>query len=192
MAFKERLVVDADQDSTTALGGFNKKTGKPNPTQIEGYFLGSKSIPSPKARSGVSLLHILQTAKGNWGVWGKTDLDRKIAGVVPGTMIRIVQKGTVKTPNGEMYKFQVLVDEENVIAVDAPSAVAPQDAVEDDVPISFASVDDAEETLVDEDEALPDEVVPVAPPVRAARPAAPSAASQAKVQALLAQRRAAK
>ena len=196
MAFKE--LADMDCDSTTALGGFNKKTGKPNPTKAEGYLIGSKDVPSTKSKTGFAKLHIIQTAKGNLGIWGKTDLDRKMLAVEPGCMIRITQNGTVPTGKGnDMYKFKVEVDEENRIEVaGAPSGDAPEsDPSQDDVdmPQEPAEEEQAEETPLDEDEQQPDVVPPTRPAAPARRAAAaPSATSQAKVQELLNKRRAAK
>lgn len=116
MAFKE--VQDLGCDATVKLGGVDKKTGKKNPTQVEGYFLGTREIDSKFSRTGKAALHVLQTPKGNVGVFGKTDLDRKMNAVTPGTMIRITQKGSVPTNKGnDMLKFTVEVDEDNRIEV---------------------------------------------------------------------------
>jgi hypothetical protein len=115
MGFKE--IQDLNADTTISLGGVNKKTNKPNPTKVEGYYLGKRQVESKKAKSGYAYLYIFQTPKGNLGVWGKTDLDRKMTAAVPGTMIRITQSGMLSTPNGDMYKFKVEVDSENTIEV---------------------------------------------------------------------------
>lgn len=117
MAFKQVAAVDAD--TTTAVGGVNRKTGKKNPTSVEGYYIGSKQVDSPKAKSGKAYLYILQTPKGNLGVWGKTDMDKKMQQVTPGNMIRITHSGMQATPNGEMYKYTVEQDDTNVIEVAA-------------------------------------------------------------------------
>lgn len=112
MGFKE--VSSLDADNAVALGGVNKKTGKKNPTSVEGYYLGKREVESKRGKSN---LHFLQTPKGNLGLWGKTDLDRKLAGVNPGTMIRATHVGMQATPNGEMYKYKVEVDSDNTIEV---------------------------------------------------------------------------
>lgn len=173
MAFTE--VQDLDSDKTTALGGFNKTTGKANPTKAEGYFIGSKDVASKKARSGFAKLHILQTEDGKLGIWGKTDLDRKMQGVTPGTMVRITQNGKQATPNGDMYKYKVEVDASNTIEVNVGTANRANEDTSD--------APDSEE-LVEEEEVL-DEPTPTraSKPARAATP--PNAADQAKVQALL-------
>lgn len=117
MAFKE--VSSLDADVTVALGGINRKTGKKNPTSAEGYYLGNRPVTN---KTGESKLHFLQTPKGKLGVWGKTDMDKKLASVVPGTMIRISFTGMQPTPKGDMYKFKVEVDDANTIEVNAATA----------------------------------------------------------------------
>lgn len=112
MSFKE--VTSLDAEVTISLGGVNKKTGKKNPTSIEGYYLGHRIVENKK---GEGKIHFFQTPKGNVGVWGKTDSDRKLSGVTPGTMTRISFDKMQPTPNGEMYKYKVEVDGDNTIEV---------------------------------------------------------------------------
>lgn len=151
MAFKE--VLDLSADTTIALGGVNKKTGKANPTQVEGYYLGKKQVEDRKKKSGFSYIYILQTPKGNIGVWGKTNLDQKMVAAVPGTMLRITQSGTVPTPNGDMYKFKVEFDADNTIEVaglessdSSSSSSSNEDSNEDN---SYASAGSDEEETTD-------------------------------------------
>lgn len=115
MAFKE--VQSLEADVTIALGGRNKKTGKDNPKSVEGYYLGKREVASAKSRNGKASIYYFQTSKGNVGVWGKTDLDRKMGSVTPGNMTRITQSGTRPTPNGDMYTYKVEQDTENSIEV---------------------------------------------------------------------------
>lgn len=117
MGFQEVTTLDAEV--VISLGGINKKTGKKNPGTVEGYYLGSRKVESKRAKNGFSYIHFLQTAKGNVGVWGKTDLDRKLTLVTPGTMIRASHSGMQTTPNGEMYKYKVELDKDNTIEVSA-------------------------------------------------------------------------
>lgn len=152
MGFEE--VNDLSTDNVIALGGFNRKTKKDNPTSIEGYYLGSRKVASPKSKTGFASIHVFQTPKGNVGVWGKTDMDRKMGSAIPGVMTKIVFDKMVPTPNGEMYKFKVLLDKENTIEV-AELSAGSSDAGEDN---SFESADteadeEAETEEVDEDEA---------------------------------------
>lgn len=112
MAFKE--VASLDAEVTIAIGKKNKQTGKPYPNQAEGYYLGNRKVQN---RKGESTLHFLQTPKGNLGVWGTTDLDRKLRQVTPGTMVQITFAGMKQTPNGDMYSYKVAQDTENTIEV---------------------------------------------------------------------------
>lgn len=115
MGFK--TVTSLDAENTVALGGVNKKTGKKNPTSIEGYYLGSRQVPSTKSKNGLAAIHFFQTSKGNIGVWGKTDLDKKLSQVKLGTMTKVEQSGMKSTKNGDMYMYQVMFDEDNTIEV---------------------------------------------------------------------------
>lgn len=183
MAFKE--VIDLNCENTISLGGSNKKTGKANPTKIEGYYLGRRSIEDTKKASGVSYIYIFQTQKGNVGVWGKTDLDRKMLTVQAGNMVRVTQTGMKETKNAPMYVYKVEHDPENTIDV---SGLSGDNGNSDDLGTSSGSFglgEDAyeEETDLGDDSAL-DEVTPsraVAP--RAA--VAVGADRAAQVQALL-------
>lgn len=107
--FKE--VSDLSSDTAVTLGGFNKKTRKDNPTSVEGYYLGSREVTN---KLGTAQLHFFQTPKGNVGVWGKTDLNRKLGGVTVGTMVRASFDRMAPTPTGEMYKYKVEVDSDNI------------------------------------------------------------------------------
>lgn len=184
MAFRE--ILDLDCETAISLGGFNKKQRKDNPTQIEGYFIGSKIVDSAKSKTGKAYLHIFQTAEGNVGVWGKTDLDRKMSSVVPGVMTRASFTGMAPSKNGEMYKFKVLQDSENRIDVDTgpkntPVQVEAQESDEDYV-ASDESDDSSDEEALDE--------APVARPVAPKVPLkTPSADRQAAIQALLKNRK---
>lgn len=119
MGFKE--VQGLDADVTVALGKKNKETGKPYPKTAEGYYLGSRTVENKR---GESKLHFLQTPDGNLGVWGTTDLNRKLSQVVPGTMIRITSTGTKAVPNGEMYTYKVELDTDNSIDVSLIAAAS--------------------------------------------------------------------
>jgi hypothetical protein len=111
LGFKELSSLDADV--TVALGK-KDKTGKPYPKQAEGFYLGSRTVENKR---GESKLHFLQTAKGNLGVWGTTDLNRKLGQAPVGSMVRVTSTGTKPTPNGDMYTYKVEVDSENTIEV---------------------------------------------------------------------------
>lgn len=183
MSFKE--VVDLDCETAISLGGFNKKQRKDNPTVIEGYFIGSKIVDSPKSKDGKAKLHIFQTSEGNVGVWGKTDLDRKMLSVSPGSMTRASFAGMAPSKNGEMYKYKVVQDLENTIDV----AISPRNApgeTSEEYDHTQDQVDSLEELSNIE---IEDDEVNEAPAPRPIAPKvplkAPSADRQAAIQALL-------
>lgn len=118
MGFKE--VASLDAEVCIAIGKTDKQ-GKPYPKQAEGYYIGKRQVEGKRA---VSNLHFLQTAKGNLGVWGTTDLDRKLLQIHPGTMVRITSTGTKPTPNGDMYTYKVEQDSSNTIDVQSLSDMA--------------------------------------------------------------------
>lgn len=122
MGFKE--VASLDADVTVALGKRDKKTGKAYPKSAEGYYLGSRKV---KSRKGDSVLHFLQTKTGNLGVWGTTDLNRKLSQVPAGTMVRVTSTGMKPTPNGDMYVYKVEQDTDNSIEVNLAQETAPAD-----------------------------------------------------------------
>lgn len=182
MAFK--AVQDLGTDTTIALGGFNKTARKDNPTTLTGYFLGSRQVDSPKSKTGKAYIHVFQTPTGNIGVWGKTDLDRKIQAAQPGALTRVSFDGMMKIPGkNDMYKYKVEVDTDDTIEVTAPQAVSPAIIQESEFSGAgtFGDVDGAYDGEDDVD-AEPAYVAPKAPAV-AAR--APTAEQQAKVNALL-------
>lgn len=125
MAFKQ--VTDLDAENTVSIGGVNRKTGKQNPTSVEGYYLGSREVDSKKSKTGKCSIYYFQTPKGNLAVWGKTDMDRKMSGVIAGTMTRVSFDKMVPTPNGEMYKYKVEFDPDNTIEVTTLSSGAGND-----------------------------------------------------------------
>lgn len=160
MAFK--TVTDLNADTTISIGGVNKKTGKKNPTSIEGYLLGSREVPDRKKKSGVSFIHVFQTAQGNVGVWGKTDMDRKIGAVSPGTMTRVSFDRMVPTPNGDMYKYKIEFDEDNTVEVPGtPGIAVPRSSVRaassDDVAAYEGSADDQHSSYSQDEENLDQE-----------------------------------
>lgn len=153
MGFKEVTTLDAD--TTITIGGVVKKTGKKNPTNIEGFYLGKREVTGGKfTRPGKKdSIYFLRTADGNVGVWGKTDLDRKMNSVTPGAMIRISYAGTTPTPNGDMHKYKVEVDMSNTIEVDdyATTTNVDEDNAEDDRE-AVGGYEDGPEVDEDEDD----------------------------------------
>lgn len=171
MAFRE--VQSLNPDTTISLGGTNRKTNKVNPTQVEGYYMGSRKVDDNKKKSGFSYIHVFQTSKGLLGVWGKTDMDRKVTAVDPGTMTRVTATGTRPTPNGDMYVFKVELDSDNVIEVVGGGA---------DAEAEHGGDSDTGERYESAPALQEDEEIETA---NAAQLAADQAAKKARVQALL-------
>lgn len=174
MGFKQ--VLDLEASKCISLGGVDKNTGQKNSTSAEGYFIGTRQTDS---KYGPGKLHILNTPEGNLGVWGKTDMDRKLSGVAAGTMIRITYTGEVPSNKGNpMKKFKVEVDNDNCLDV---SGLNTNPAVSADEEEEERGLDEAE---FDQ----PDETVPTynAPPSRPTP--APSPDRQKRVQDLVAGR----
>ena len=175
---------DLSTDTTVQLGGTNKKTGKPNPKSIEGYYLGAKTTQSD---FGEGKLHIFQTASGNVGVWGKSHSNRLLASEHIGQMVKLSFTGMGKAQKGRAapYVYELLFDAENTIEV-ASDSIETFGEVEAEVTTEeVGSYDESEDSEVDSEE----EVLDVAPPARPTMPkraaTAPSPEARAKVQALL-------
>lgn len=183
MGFKE--VASLDCDVSIQLGGTDRKTGKAHPTSIEGYYLGSNNVPSPKAKSGFSKLHIFQTNKGNVGVWGKTNLDRKLASAGVGTMTRVTYTGMQETKNNPMYVYKVEADSDNTIDVGGLVAASSESDVGEDYSASYGSDEFEGESDVGEETAALDEAPPSRPSAPRKAATTPNAAQQARVQAML-------
>lgn len=170
-------VASLDADNVIALGGtrVDKKTGKTvnNPTSIEGYYLGARKVQST---TGESTLHFFQTANGNVGVWGKTDLDKKLGTIEKGVMAYVQFTGKKKVPRGSMYTFSVEFDPDLSIPVsglelasDSGADEVTEDVIDsDDDAVNFS--EEAEASSDDEDSAAE---------------AAAAADRAAKVQAML-------
>lgn len=153
MGFKE--ISDLSADLTVSIGGTNRKTGKKNPNRIEGYYLGKREVNDAKKKSGKSYIYFFQTPDGNVGVWGKTDMDRKMTGVTVGAMAFIEFDKMQATPNGEMYKYRVGVDLDNTIEVDTLPMGATSAGPE-------GFTDESRGTLIDEDEEVDDDTASAA------------------------------
>lgn len=183
MALQE--VVSLEADITLSLGKLNKKTGKTDPKSVEGYYLGNREVDT---KLGKSLIHFFQTSKGNVGVWGATDLNRRLASVSPGTMAKAEFVGTKPTPRGDMRAFKVYQDKANFIDVEV-NTEAP--VAYDDAASSYDNTNDSEDDSSDSsyeaNDDLPQGNTYVAAPTLQASTANKTTALEraAKVQALL-------
>lgn len=167
MAFKK--VVTLSTDKAIQLGG------KDAPTSVLGYYLGAKNVESD---FGPGKLHVFQTAEGNIGVWGKSNLNAQLSEGLIGQMCQVQFSGMGKAQKGRKppYLFTVEHDEDDTI--DVSSVTASSASEEPD----YGDNADGE---VGEEETYADEV-----PVKRASPpktpaSAPDAARTARVSALL-------
>lgn len=187
MAFEK--INSLDSDVSINLGGVNKKTGKPNPKTVEGYYLGTKTgIPNKFNAEKPDCLHILQTPKGNVGVWGKSHLNPQMSKAIPGCMVRISFTGTRPSKKGnDQLLFTVEQDTNNSINVEslATSEDTGYSASEEysEGTNAEGSDDSVGEVFGSLQEGLDNPYIPPVAPKAAAK--APDAARQAKVAALL-------
>lgn len=167
--------------STISLGGINKKTGKPNPTSVEGYYLGSRQTPDKLKKNGFEYIHSLQTAKGIVDVWGKTDLNMKLLKIIAGTMVRVSHTGTTRpTPKGDMQVYKVEADTANTIAVATENGDLNAGSA------GYGEDENGDNGEDDEDDGAALDEAPVARASAPRNPArTPDAAAQAKARALL-------
>lgn len=178
MGFKE--VMDLDAERIISLGGFDKKTRKANQDQIEGYFLGSKKIASTKNKSGVAYIHIFKTAEGQLGVWGKTDMDRKLLNQPIGNMVRLTCIGQVPTKNGDMYKYKLEVDSDNIIDTSTIISKGFSSGADEEYDEEYLTGDYDSDEEAEEEDLSPEPLVGLS-----ARSAMSAAEKKAKVQELL-------
>lgn len=162
MAYEK--MADLGTDTVSALGGTNSKTGKPNPSQVEGYYLGARSVVTS---TGASVIHVFQTPKGNEGVWGTKKLNDNLTRTVVGKMVLVKYKGKIKITGGKtQHTYEFFIDKSNAIEVD--TLPEGNSIVEDE---DMTDTDDSTDNTDDEDAAQTAALV--------------AAERQAKVQALL-------
>lgn len=177
MAFQPKSTLIAD--SYTALGGVNKKTGKPNPKAIEGFYLGSKQVDSDLSRTGKAWHHFFKNSSGTVGVYGKTDLDRRLDTKDVGYLLRVTCTGStpIKGKN-DMYTFSVDIDPDQRM---------------DSASLPSLSDDAYEQPAADDEPSGIEDDVDMPPPARSTAPTnparTPSLADQERVNAILNSRR---
>lgn len=176
MSYKTKL--DPSASKTIQVGG-KGADGTRNPTEIEGYYLGAKETDG---QYGPGKLHIFQTSEGNVGVWGKSNSNRLLTGDLVGQMVKLTFTGMSKPAKGKRpaYLYQVQHDPENTIDASGIDLNASEDS--DNLP-DYGGEEDSD-VFGDESNDYEEPIIQraVAPKVAAK---APSAAQQAKVQALL-------
>lgn len=108
MAYEK--LTDLGTDQVFALGhGDDKKE------QVEGYYLGSRTVTTS---NGPSTIHVFQTPKGNVGVWGTKKLNDNLGNNTRGSMLLIQYKGKVKLQGGKtQHTYEFNIDRDNTIEV---------------------------------------------------------------------------
>lgn len=113
MAYEK--ATDLSCDVVYKIGGINSETNKPNPKQLEGYYLGKRTTENA---NGTSTIHVFQTPKGNEGAWGTADLNTKLSGVALGTKVKIEYGEKKKLQGGKTkHIYNVYFDKEDTIEV---------------------------------------------------------------------------
>jgi hypothetical protein len=172
-----KKVIDLNADSTFKF----EKPGQ----ELEGYYIGSKTVNSGM---GPSKLHVLQTAEGSVGAWGSAQLDAKLAQIQaenPGAKVFIKYTKKIKVPKGMMKVFEVEYDDEDRIDVggtqvnfrDAsePEAEEAEEGAEEQQEEEGAEAEAADEPAEEEQQEEEQEEEQPAPKQQAAKTPAPAA-----------------
>src|SRR5665213_1974248 len=108
MAYQK--LTDLGTDQVFALG-----IGEGKLNQIEGYYLGGRTV---ETANGPSVIHVFQTPKGNVGVWGTKKLNDKLGGSNRGVMTLVTYKGKIKLQGGKtQHTYEFMIDPDNIIEV---------------------------------------------------------------------------
>lgn len=173
MAFKKKPSLDVD--NVFKLGGVDKK-GKACPKQIEGFYVGSRTVEGDQ---GTSTIHVFQTAKGKLGIWGSKTLNTTLSADDIGYMVRVTYLGKKKLTKGRtQHMYDIEIDE------DQRSEEAASDESEDEGLEASDESEDSEDTE-DEEEVESEEDEEPAPALAASS----AAERKAKVQALVNKRK---
>lgn len=157
------------------LGGTNKKTGKPNPTRLEGYFIRVEERINKFNKDKPQKFYVFQTAEGDVGLYGTAGIDREMRKATPGRMTLVIETGeTLDTGKGNPMKVYVVKqDKSNAIEVD--NETPSYDSLD---------LDDSGAELEEEEELAPVVHKAVAAPIRAVASNLDSE-RRARVQAML-------
>lgn len=107
MAYKKKPSLDVE--TVLKLGGVDKN-GKAYPKQIEGFYVGARTVENEQ---GISTIHVFQTAKGNVGIWGSKTLNTTLSGNDVGYMVRVTYLGKKKLTKGRtQHMYDIEIDED--------------------------------------------------------------------------------
>jgi len=166
--------IDLVAENTIQLGGLNKKTGKPNPVSVTGYYLGAREVVTDY---GTGKLHIFLTSEGQTGVWGKSHSNRLLTADLVGQKVELKFTGMGKPQKGKAAPFTFVLnhDPEDTVSVGSIAPVSTDEQEPD-----YSETEDFNE--VEEDE------VTFTPSSRGSA-STPTQQQVDKVQALLGKRR---
>lgn len=172
---------DGRTDKTIKLGG------EGNPSSIEGYFMGSKDVPSDY---GVGKLHLFQTHEGVVGVWGKTRMNNLLTEQHLGQMVLVSFTGMIqpsKKGRRPSYGYKLQFDPANTIDVSQVDlkATPTADADEDDSKDATYRSQPAHDEPEADEESSYDEIEPARPVAPKVAAPALDAERKARMQALL-------
>lgn len=111
LKMNRKEVVRVEADTLVTLGKINKVTGKPYLKQLEGYLIGHTALTGLHIKDAV--VWFIKTNKGNVGLYGRIDLNRKLQLVTAGTYVRITSIGL--NEQGTIYLYKVEYDSANTI-----------------------------------------------------------------------------
>jgi hypothetical protein len=111
---------------TVTLGGINKNTNEPNPTELEGYLVGKEQRPNKFNPGTPQNYYIFKTQYGLQGIYAKAGINSALKNAVMGRMTKLVATGeTLDTGKGfPMKVFKAAQDKTNTIEVDLIPAYA--------------------------------------------------------------------
>jgi hypothetical protein len=148
-----------------SLGGVDKKTGKKNPVELEGYYIRKEEKPNKFNPTKPQSFYVFETKDGPVGLFGKAGIDREMKKANVGVMTKVVDTGKLlDTGKGNpMRVFEVFQDSSNTIDV--------------------AQVETSDLEYADESEADDEESTVHSEPVRA--PSRPASVNPSAAQSLL-------
>lgn len=115
MAFEKLVSLRADR--CIKIGGENTSTGKPNPAEIEGFYLGFLEKEGDRGKYN---LYLIKTPSETVGVYSTAYLINEMLMAKAGLLTKITFKGLRKVSNGTMYVYDVQQDPSQTIKVPEP------------------------------------------------------------------------
>jgi hypothetical protein len=116
------------------LGGTNDRTGEPNPTSVEGYFLRTESKPNKFDKAKPKNFYVFSTRDGEVGIYGSGGLDQLMKNAVIGVMTKVTDTGErLDTGKGNPMKvYRVQQDPDRVAHNQKALLTSPDDESGDD------------------------------------------------------------